>query len=62
MRGVDGEDLGMSYYHSVPRSSYVLHELAFLVGGFAASPYLFAQLKAKLAENNISLSRPESST
>lgn len=37
-------------------------QMAFLVGGFAASPWLFAQLKAVLAPFGMSISRPDDHT
>lgn len=47
-----------------PREALVLtvRQTAFLVGGFAASPWLFARLEAALKTQNIQVCRPDHHT
>ncbi|KAI0783016.1 hypothetical protein C8Q75DRAFT_836734 [Abortiporus biennis] len=42
--------------------SFIPIQFAFLVGGFAASPYLYARLKKLLQKDNIELCRPDNHT
>lgn len=41
---------------------YNFVQLALLVGGYAASPWLFSELKARLADMEMHMSRPDSHT